>query len=275
MTNGAMDFETALRRRRHLREEVVCSEPWVEAIVRPGEGTDSWRYLPDVFPPGGAATAMRLCPICERLAPPSTQPEPCCCDCRIEQEERVFGKWLLRRERRDLLAELGGLWWRSAVPYADLPVAVVHHRRKNRAPTNRFGGAALSTDAAPMAEAEEGCPYDTRELDDGRDEGDRGNGPAEFSIALEIARRRLDPPKKEAARASGCQLVLLPESKTKLMAEISYYRKNKRVIPSAKRYSRHSPYLEAPEDWDTPTRLSPGVDLEATVTDTEDAIIWG
>ncbi|MBN2584947.1 MAG: hypothetical protein JXL80_17925 [Planctomycetes bacterium] len=274
MTTRVMDFETALRRRRHLREEVVCSEPWVEAMVQPADGMDHWRYLADVFPPGGPATAMRLCPTCERLAPPSVQPEPCCCDCRIEQEERVFGKWLLRRERRDLLAELGRLWWRSAVPYADLPVAVVHRRKKNRAPTNRFGGAALSTDVAPLTEAEEGCPYDTRELD-GEGEGDRGGEPGESSIALEIARRRLDPPKKEAARASGCQLVLLPESKTMLMAEITYYRKHKRVMPSARRYSRHSPYLEAPEDWDTPTRLSPGVDPEATMTDAEDAIIWG
>ncbi|MBN2584566.1 MAG: hypothetical protein JXL80_16000 [Planctomycetes bacterium] len=212
-----MDFETALHRRRRLREEVACSEPWIEAIVQPGEELDCWRYLPDVFPPGGAATAMRLCPVCQRIAPPATQGGPCCCDCRIEQEERVFGKWLLRRERRDLRAELGRLWWRSAVPYADLPVAVVRRRRKSRARSNRFGGAAFSADAAPLTEAEDGCPYDTRELDDDGD-GGRRNGPGEFSIALEIARRRLDPPKKEAARASGCQLVLLADSTTALLS---------------------------------------------------------
>jgi hypothetical protein len=274
MTTGAMDFETALRRRRRLREEVVCSEPWVEEIVQPGKGLDSWRYLPEAFPPGGAATAMRLCPICKRIAPPSVQQGPCCCDCRIEQEERRFGKWLLRRERRDLLAELGRLWWRSAVPYADLPIAVIRRRRKNRAPLNRFGGAALSTDTVPLTEAEEGCPYDTREVGGGG-EGDRGNRPGEFSIALEIARRRLDLPKKEEARASGCQLLLLPESKTKLREEITYCRKNGKVMPSARRYSRHSPYMRAPEDEDTPTRLSADVDAEATMIDAEDATMWG
>ena len=274
MTAGGMDFETALRRRRRLREEVVCSGPWVEAIIQPGEGTDSWRYLPDVFPPGGADTAMRLCPICKRIAPPSIRPEPVCCDCRIEREERVFGKWLLRRKRRELLAELGRLWWRSAIPYADQPIAVVRRRRKNRTPSNRFGGASLSTDSAPLTAAEEGCPYDTRELDGGG-ELDRGSMAGELSIAMEIARRRLDPPKKEDAWASGCQLVLLPESKTKLLAEIAYYRKNSKVMPSAKRYSRHSPYMRAPEDSDSPTRLSEDVDLETTSIDAEDAVVWG
>lgn len=274
MTIRTMDFETALRRRRSLRNEVVCSEPWVEAIIEPVEGMDHWQYLPDVYPPGGAATAMRPCSICERVAPPSAQEEACCCDCLIEQEERLFGKWLLRRERRDLLAELGRLWWRSAIPCADLPVAVIRRRRRKRAPTNRLGGAALSTDTLPLTEAEEGCPYDTRELD-GEVEGDRGSGPGELSVALEIARHRLDPPKKEEARASGGQIVLLPESETGLLAEIAYYRKHGEMMPSAKRYSRHNPYLEAPEDWDSPTGLSADRDIEATMTDAEDAIIWG
>ncbi|MBN2584567.1 MAG: hypothetical protein JXL80_16005 [Planctomycetes bacterium] len=46
-------------------------------------------------------------------------------------------------------------------------------------------------------------------------------------------------------------------------------------MPSARRYSRHNPYLEAPEDWDTPTRLGAGADIEATMTDADDAIMWG
>ena len=273
MTARGMDFETALRRRRRLRAEVVCSEPWVEAIVQPGDETDAWLYLPDVFPPGGAATAMRLCPVCRRIAPPSIQPGPCC-DCQVEQEERAFGKWLLRRERRDLLAELGRLWWRSAIPYADQPIAIVRRRTKSRAPSNRYGGASLGGDDAPLTEAEEGCPYDTRELGGGA-ESAPGSMAGELSIALEIARRRLDPPKKEDARAPGCQLVLLPESKTRLLAEIAYCRKNKnkKVMPSAKRYSRH--YLRAPEDWDTSTRLSQDVDPETTSIDAEDASFWG
>ncbi|MFW6028555.1 MAG: hypothetical protein ACOC9Q_03430 [bacterium] len=56
---------------------------------------------------------------------------------------------LLRTYRRDLLAELDRLWWRSAVPYADQPIAVIRRRRKNWAPSNRYGGAALSADDAP------------------------------------------------------------------------------------------------------------------------------
>ena len=275
MTARGMDFETALRRRRRLRAEVVCSEPWVEAIVQPGDETDCWLYLPDVFPPGGAATAMRLCPVCERIAPPSIQLGPCCCDCQVEQEERTFGKWLLRRERRDLLAELGRLWWRSAIPYADQPIAVVRRRRRNRAPSNRYGGAALSAGDAHMTEAEDDCLYDTREFDGGAERAP-GSMAGELSIALEIARRRLDPPKQEDARAPGCQFVLLPESKMRLLAEIAYCRKNNgKVMPSAKRYTRHSPYLRAPEDWDTPTRLSQDVDLETTSVDAEDASFWG
>ncbi|MFW6028556.1 MAG: hypothetical protein ACOC9Q_03435 [bacterium] len=91
-----------------------------------------------------------------------------------------------------------------------------------------------------MTEAEDGCPYDTREFDGGAERAP-GSMAGELSIALEIARRCLDPPEKEDARAPGCQLVLLPESKMRLLAEIAYFRKNKKVMPSSKRYSRHSP----------------------------------
>jgi hypothetical protein len=63
-------------------------------------------------------------------------------------------------------------------------------------------------------------------------------------------------PKK--GRAPGCAFTILPETEKSLLAEIKYFRTQgrkhpdmpdfERIIPSAKRFTRSNPMLEAPED---------------------------
>lgn len=289
MTAQAIDFRTAAGRRPQLRD-VVCSEPWVESIIAPApDGTD-WRYLPDIYPPGREKTQMRVCPACRRICPPAGGDGQPCCDCQTEQEEDRYIEWIVRRERRELREDIARLWWRSAIPIADQPFIISRdwkrkkRKAKDRSPTTEFAGACLSDGGGPplpieffgreWVKAVDGCPYDTRELlEDG--ELGRGSETRGIRIALEIARRRLDPPKKEKGRAPGCQVLLLPESEKALRKEIAYFKAKRRVMPSARRYSRHSPYMLAPEDFDSWTRYCRIREDEAESLNAESAVAWG
>jgi hypothetical protein len=55
--------------------------------------------------------------------------------------------------------------------------------------------------------------------------------------------------RREEHRAPLCQVVLLPESQDALKAEIRYFEKYRRVIPSARREKSRNPHLLAPEDF--------------------------
>lgn len=278
MTAQAINFLTALQRRRQLRD-VVCSEPWVESIIAPAPNGTEWRYLPEVYPPGGDETKMCVCPACRRICPP-TVADGQCCDCQTEQEEDRYIEWIVRRERRELREDIARLWWRSESPYADQPFIISRdwkmkkRKAKDRSAITGFAGACLGDEGGPLTDAEEGCPYNMRELYDAG-EPDRGSQTQGARIALEIARRRLDPPKKEKGRAPGCQVLLLPESQEALTKEIAYFKTKHRVMPSARRYSRHNPYILAPEDFDTRTLYCRVREDEVEALDAESVVAWG
>lgn len=289
MTAQAIDFQTAAGRRAQLRA-VLCSEPWVESIIAPAPDGATWRYMPDAYPPGGDKTKMRDCPACRRICPPAGGSGQPCCDCQTEQAEDGYIEWIVRRERRELREDIARLWWRSALPIADRPFIISRDWRrkkrmaKDRAPITELAGACLGDGGRPAlpvaifgrkwVKAVEGCPYDTREL---FEEGEPGGGSETrgIRIALEIARRRLDPPKKEKGRAPGCQVLLLPESEKALLKEIAYFKAKRRIMPSTRRYSRHTPYILAPEDFDSWTRYCRVREDEAESLDVESAVAWG
>ena len=63
------------------------SEPWVEAQIKTADDVDQdgsellYRYHdPHVFPPGGARTAMRRCPLCGIFMPPNAFEHDACLD---------------------------------------------------------------------------------------------------------------------------------------------------------------------------------------------------
>jgi len=61
---------TALQYRNSLRDELVCSDSWVLALV-PKVGGERWALRLHLYPPGGDQTAMRECRICHRVCPPN------------------------------------------------------------------------------------------------------------------------------------------------------------------------------------------------------------
>ncbi len=117
MTPKPIDFWTALHRKKRLREDVVCSEPWLDEIVTPAAAPQTWLYHAHLYPPGAEATLMRQCPTCRRICPPAGTKDSPCCDCQMEREQRQFLKWALHRQRRELLPELRRLWWHSSLGY--------------------------------------------------------------------------------------------------------------------------------------------------------------
>ena len=265
MSGRRIDFLTAARYQRGLRDKVICSESWVESIVKPSADGQTWLYLPDDYPPGGGETLMRDCPTCRRICPPAGADGSPCCDCQTEKEQRGFLKWALHRQRRELLPELRRRWWGSAICYADF---------MDRPTAGLLGGLCLEQYGEPTTEATEGNALYFDDLVDSptaSDERSQSNAVTDPRLSLEIARRRLNPPKKElGVRASGCQIVLLPEDEHVLLKEIAYLGRTGRIMPSACRYTRHNPYLIAPEDFtyrdETPA--------QAAAIDTYEASDW-
>jgi len=279
VTAKAIGFWTALDRRNRLRDGVVCSEPWLETVVRPSADGQTWLYLPEVYPPGGGKTLMRNCPACGRICPPSGADGSPCCDCRTEKEQRGFLKWALQRRQRELLPDLRRRWWRSAISYADFV---------ERPTAGLLGGLCLGQPGEDTAEEEEGNAFcaDAEGPSTSDEKGQTGSI-SDPVASREIALRRLgwNPSrrtrrtdwrtvKREKGRCPGCQFLLLPEGKGKLQEEIAYYREHGRIRPSARRYSRHNPYLPALEDYDSPIAYSEDTDPDAVAIDVEAVLDW-
>jgi hypothetical protein len=251
-----------------LCERGWCSWPWAEACVSWNAVDGKWDLLPGVFPPGGAETLMQECPICKRVCPPNGADGSSCCDCQTEKEERDFLKWAIHGQNRELLPNLGRLWWRSAISYADF---------MERPTAGLLGGSCLEQSAEGMTGAAEGNAfYADADGPTTSDERGRTNNVTDPRLALQIALRRLNPRKKEG-RCPGCQILLLPESENVLQEEIAYFETNGRVRPSARRYSRHYPYLPAPEDYDLPAAYAEDaedVDPDSQAIDAQAACTW-
>ena len=314
MKAKAIDFLDAAQHRNRLRKEVVCSEPWVETIVAPLPEGQGWLFAPDLYPPGGSALAraqvtepglhiggfdpvfsdeddppgrfppvgsryyvfrrriyirgMQQCRSCKRVCPPNGAGGSPCCDCQTEKKERDFLKRALHRQCRELLPDLRRLWWRSAISYADF---------MDRPTAGLLGGLCLEQDGEELPEAEEGSAfYADADRPTTSDERPQISNVSDPRVALQIALRRLDPPKKErGVRAPGCQIVLVPETAKRLRKEMAYYREKARIMPSARRYSRHNPYLPAREDYDSAAELSAIPASDAYAADAEEAMSWG
>ena len=126
---------------------------------------------------------MRNCPTCGRICPPAGADGSLCCDCQTVREERDFLKWALHSQRRELLPDLGRLWWRSAISYADFmarPTAAL------------LGGLCLEQPGEGMTEAEEGNAfYADADGPSTSDEGGQANNVTDPRVSAEIALRRL------------------------------------------------------------------------------------
>jgi hypothetical protein len=224
-----------------------CSSPWVAAAFAADlsdRRQPRLRYQRLVFPPGGKATLMRRCPACRRMSPPNlTRGEPCA-DCELEAAWERFAARLRPPADPALAEELYRRWWHSGPTYREL-----------------LGGSGMALfrrmdarDFLPRpTAAEEGSAIDADDLADGpvtSDERPWGSQPVDARLAFQAARRRLIRPREGSGLHPGSDLVMLPERKSDLRKEISYYRRRKRVKPRARRYSQADPYYRAPEDRD-------------------------
>ncbi len=290
MKAEAINFWKAMSRCDELRAKVVCSESWIEAIIiKSGDNGRDFHYLPGIYPPRGSKTPMQTCPACKRICPQAGPKGSPCCDCQTEKEVEDFKNWSEHPQRRELWPDLKRRWWRSFLGYDPVrgwwyTTSACNYKGFMDNPTvGWLGGMGLGQYAEDLTKAEDGSAI-YQDEDGGpvtSDERGPGGGIFDPFVTREIALRRLGwKAKKGIGRSAGCRLLLLTETKTSLkkdepslQKEIDYFHETGRVIPSARRYSRHTPYLPSPEDYDSQTAYAKDVDRDSDI-DYEDVLGW-
>ncbi len=216
-----------------LLQSTFCSLPWLAASFEPvqKDGQVLYRYRGGAYPPGGKRSRMRRCTTCGRTCPPNRIPASPCADCETQANQDEFLSRLRAWPGCELGVDLQRRWWSRRFTWAEFMA-------------NPMGYVVPGQDAeepfASPTEAEEGCAFDISEWSDGplaSEHHPRKHSLADHRVALAIALRRLNPKKKEyGLRHPGCQVLLLPEERDGLKREISYFRRNGRIIPSARRH---------------------------------------
>jgi len=110
-------FHTAVVSIKRLRDEVCCSEPWVDALVSPSANPDFWILRSERYPPGSRDTLMRECPTCKRICPPLENGERLCSDCEAELVEERYEHWVSDPSRKGLRPILDRLHRINAIRY--------------------------------------------------------------------------------------------------------------------------------------------------------------
>lgn len=180
--------------------EVVCSEPWLMAVLPKPDGNGKYDYYPEAYPPGGGGSLMRKCPtewpelgrICGRVCPPNGTDGSPCCDCQATWEGEN-----LERLLRD--------WPGDAEHWRRLSYRRISWRDFRDGPDDETAPDEYGPLLADEQEASKGQSADWR----------RG---------LRKVLLSLDPPRKRPGiNAPGCNLEILPEDSESLEAEIAYY----------------------------------------------------
>jgi hypothetical protein len=156
-------------------------------------------------------------------------------------EQEAFHVRIRKPPARDISTDLQRRWWPLGITYVEFIASPTSEMILRQRDQSQFAPAETN--------GEEGGAFDFSEWSDGPlapEDRPRKSTIGDYRVALAIALRWLNPPKKEAGRHPGCKVLLLPESSEALKQEIAYYRRTGQIMPSARRH-RH-PYRPEPPD---------------------------